>query len=72
MNKENIKKVLRNTLAAYGIANDESVALLDSVSYMSLLIDVENSFGAEIPDEFLTENLFADIDKFAEIIQGLL
>jgi acyl carrier protein len=72
MGKENVMKILRNTLASYGIASDEDIALLDSVSYMSLLVDVENSFGTEIPDEFLTENLFADLEKFAGIIESIL
>jgi acyl carrier protein len=67
-----IQMVLKNLLTSYGLDSQQDIELLDSMSRMAFIVEIEEYFEVEMPDDFLTENLFLDITKFAQIIQSLL
>lgn len=50
----------------YGIdpLNAEEVAEMDSLQYIGILIEIENTFQIELPDEYLENNMFEDMDSF--------
>ena len=37
---------------------------IDSLLYMSLLVEIEEYYQVQLPDEVLVENIFYDIDDF--------
>lgn len=41
---------------------------IDSLLYMSLLVEIEEHCGIELPDEMLTENIFYNIDDFVSLL----
>jgi len=43
---------------------------LDSMASIDLLLQLEDEFGIEIPDEALDENTFASLDRLRELVDG--
>lgn len=48
------------------------VGEVDSLQYMSLMVDIEEEFDIEFPDAFLGENIFSNFERLCEIVWGLV
>ena len=71
--KEKIKVVLENNGITSG-ANDADidVAAVDSIAFISFVVDIENTFEIVFPDELLTFAILQSLDGLADIVYGLL
>lgn len=45
---------------------------MDSFVYMSTLVEIESEFEIEIPDVYLSSNLFASMDNLVNLIQEMV
>jgi len=45
---------------------------LDSIQYIDLIVEIEEAYNIEIPDEFLTPNNTWELDTLVEIIRVAL
>ena len=54
------------------IYNEQQVSDIDSIEYISLIIEIEDSFDIEIPDEFLDGNIFFNIDMLKSLILNMI
>lgn len=46
--------------------------IADSVAFIAAIVEIENEFDIEIPDEFLIYERFASLNSFCEAISLLL
>jgi|GEM_PF-3643752 len=44
---------------------------IDSFMYISVLVDIENEFNVEIPEEYLADNILKSIQALSSIINEL-
>ena len=68
-----ILDILKSIFNDYGVDIDDQDYLysIDSVQYMAILVEIENQFGISFPDEFLSEDIFTDIESVVKLIQYL-
>jgi acyl carrier protein len=53
--------------------DDDLAALgLDSIGMMHLLVDLEEAFGLELPDEVITEETLATVGSLWQMVSGLI
>ncbi len=45
---------------------------IDSIYYISILISLEEKYQVELPDEFLSENVFVNVDILTSTINKLI
>ena len=45
---------------------------MGSIQYIDLIVEIEEKYGIEIPDEFLTPNNTWELDVLVEIIRAAL
>lgn len=50
----------------------EIFELIDSLSLINFVVELENSFGVELPDEYLLPENFVSISNLAGYIQNLM
>lgn len=43
----------------------------ESIVYVSLIVEIEERLGIEIPAEYLIIDSFSNVDSFIDLIQGL-
>ncbi len=57
-----------------GVEYEDNVLVteIDSIQYMSLMVEIEEEFEIEFPDMFLGENIFENFDRLCEIVFGLV
>jgi acyl carrier protein len=67
-----ITKTISEKLAAFGFDTPESIEGMSSVSYLAIIVELEDAFGITVPDEILAENAFRDMDTLAKTVQSLL
>jgi acyl carrier protein len=72
MNGKAIRKTVLRKLEEYGYESDESLLTMDSVTYLSLIVDLEEVFKIEFPDHTLTSNALKDIDTFVKVIDTIM
>ncbi|SMF76889.1 acyl carrier protein [Paenibacillus uliginis N3/975] len=66
-----IKKIIIEILELphdISLDNDLVNIGLDSISFIRLMVSLENDFGIEVPDEFLTMKKFSTIDELALLV----
>lgn len=54
-----------------GMEQDLGEAGLDSMASIDLLLDLEDHFGIQIPDESLTENTFLNLVEIQKLVDSL-
>lgn len=70
------KKVIEcfNNLG-FVIDNDDSVDILDflddSITYISFIVEIEQAFEIEIPDEYLLQGSMRTLGNVCEVIESL-
>ena len=72
--KNDIKKRLSTIFeeTGYDINDHVSIMEMDSLSYIGILIAIEETFNIEFPDTVLIKNMFYDIEGLCELIGFLL
>lgn len=53
------------------IADAESLESIDSIQYVTIIVEIEQFFNIVLPDYFLIENSFADYQKLVNIVTDL-
>lgn len=81
MNKEDVRNDLKEIFVQCSLIDETESditviekmgAEIDSFTYISIILEIENRFDIEIPDEYLGTNLLSSIDSLCEIILELL
>jgi hypothetical protein len=72
MTIKNIRKKINDKAKAFGYYSEESLLEMDSVTYLSIIVELEEVFGVEFPDEVLASNAFKDMDTFTRVVSSLL
>lgn len=54
------------------VLSDGVLDILESVSFISTIVELESEFGIEIPDEFLFMDRFSDVDSVVEMMDELM
>lgn len=67
---QRLKKVCE--LNGLDIYDEQQKQEMDSVMYISIIVDLEGEFQIEFPDEVLSRNFFEDINSLCNIIENLL
>ncbi len=72
--KEEVTKRCETIFDAIGvnISDKELMGTLDSLQYISALVELETEFGIQFPDDVLVVNIFQDMDGFYELLMSLL
>lgn len=69
----NIKSKLQEIFVQNGIEADSFSQLeIDSLTYINLLAEIEETFSVEIPDEFFWMNKLIDLEELERCINGLI
>lgn len=69
-----MKRIVCDTFEENGIdINDQdAVKHMDSLTYISTLVSLEDKFKIEFPDSMLTKNMFEDMNDFYLLLGWLL
>lgn len=70
----NIKNELLNIITDLGIVVDENETIqdIDSLTFVSLVVKIEEKFNITFPDEFLLLDMVKDISNLVIIIEQQL
>ena len=80
MNKDDVRKELKEVFIQCSLIDETENDItevgkigegIDSFTYISIIVEIENRFDIEIPDEYLVTNLLSSIDSLCEMILGL-
>ena len=52
-------------------SDNQQLIDIDSIQYISIIVEIEQCFGIILPDYLLSENKFIDFDGFAFIVQNV-
>lgn len=83
MNTDNIKSELINLISALfnkkgfdtdliehaDLVNDLGI---DSITFISMVVEIESHFNIEVPDDFLLMDYFKNIDAIVKIIEDAI
>ena len=67
-----IKETLINCLDRNGIelnGDNEDIEIIDSISFITIIVDIENEFNIEFPDEYL---IIDNINNFEKLYNTVL
>lgn len=53
------------------VTDEQQLEDIDSVQYVSIVVDIEQLFGITLPDYVLEDNKFVDIDAFIETVKSI-
>lgn len=71
INKQIIRNQIYSILECNGINSIEK-AQISSLTYITLICELESKFNIEFPDEVLTTNVFSDLEYLERIILFLI
>lgn len=54
------------------ITDPESLENIDSIQYVTIIVEIEQLFNITLPDYFLAENALVDFPKLVNIISNIL
>lgn len=54
------------------INEEGTIEDIDSITFISLVLDLEAEFNIEIPDEYLLMSVFSSVDNIVSIIETLI
>ena len=55
-----------------GDGNKVLISDMDSIQLISLVVEIEECFGVEIPDEYLVTEFFESVEHVIDIVQQLM
>lgn len=69
-----IKEKVRNIVENNGIQVDENEEFLemDSIAFVQVIIDLELEFAITIPDEFLRDDIYPNLESLEAVVQEVL
>lgn len=74
--KEKVKTIFENNgiIVAKDDDSDDNidVSAIDSITFISFIVDVESVFDIAFPDELLSIVILQSVNGFTEIVYGLL
>ena len=70
---DNLKNEVEKIFEQNGIVIEQNGNLsdLDSLKFVSSIVDIEDKFNIEFPDELLLMDVFIDINSVCQIIQKI-
>lgn len=78
LNRQEIKNKLYELLDEIGVietdeeGNQALLGSMDSIQFISLIVEIEECFNIEIPDEYLVTELFENDEHMIDIIEQLM
>lgn len=75
MQKEEVMNKILKVFDSCGIEwkNDEiNIDSIDSFIYISTLVELENEFNIDFPEQFLVDNIFSSLEGLTNIIFDLI
>lgn len=69
--KKELKKIFSNNGLTLVEGEETKFLDLSSLRLISIIVDVENAFDIEIPDEYLRENALGSFSDFYELLHML-
>ena len=74
MEKKEVINKLINIFEDNGIdvENQNIISEIDSLVYMTIIVEIEQIFNIDLPDTVLKENVFNDIDGFSNVIYQIV
>lgn len=74
--KEDVVKMLENNGVVVNMEEDGDaildIAAIDSITFISFIVDIENTFGVTIPDEMLSLTIIQSLNGFVSVLSELL
>lgn len=67
---DRIIKILMNNGIIFKL-EDELTSEIDSLAFVSLIVDIENEFNISIPDESFLDDSFRSVNGLAEVVLKL-
>ena len=67
-----ILKEIENILKSNGIEKIDENSSISSLTYITLICELEKKFEIEFPDEVLVTNVFSDVEYLERIITHLI
>lgn len=69
----NIKTEIKRIFEENGvnISDPDSLENLDSIQYVTIIVEIEQFFNITFPDYILADNAFVDFQKFINIVSDL-
>lgn len=66
-----VREKINMILEQNGVDCDNKVELeeMDSLTYISCIVDIEETFNIELPDSLLEKNWLEDLNEFAQFIE---
>lgn len=78
MEREEIKEKLLEIMseAGAGVSKEDEengiAEAMDSIRMISIIVEIEDSFGVEIPDEYLVTEFLENPDHVTDVIEQLM
>ncbi len=69
---DEIRNRLLNCLDRNGIDFSDETQEIDSISFITVIVDIEREFDIEFPDEYLVMDSISSFDKLYEIVSMLV
>ena len=74
--KEEVIKILENNGVIVEMGDDGDaifdISAIDSITFISFIVDIENTFGIVIPDELLSLMIIQSLNGFVCVLSELL
>ncbi len=74
--KEEVVKILENNGIVVEMKDDGDaffdITAIDSITFISFIVDIENIFGIAIPDELLSLMIIQSLNGFVSVLSELL
>jgi len=68
--KEKINQSLNNF--GYDLNDEELLKKIDSLTFISMILELEEIFEIEIPDSLLNYEILTNIDTFVSVLNALI
>ena len=69
----NVKEIVLTIFEENGVNPTDKQALIDvdSVQYISIIVEIEQTLDIVMPDYILSQNEFVDIESFIDLLKNL-
>lgn len=72
MKYDEITEIVKECMSKNGIEITKSNQVIDSLSCISTIVDIEEELGIVFPDDLLSIELFSDFNKLIKIVYTLI
>ena len=72
MKYDEITEIVKECMSKNGIEITKSNQVIDSLSCISTIVDIEEELGIVFPDDLLSIELFSDFNELIEIVYTLI